>query len=69
MLSAFKYRIYPNKEQEKLLNSSLLSLCNLYNALKAGARRRYKEEHKSTSLYILRKIALDIRKQRTKEHT
>jgi hypothetical protein len=35
MFSAFKYRLYPKHEQKKRLNRSLLSLCDLYNNLKA----------------------------------
>ena len=62
MLSAFRYRIYPKTEQEKRLNSSLLSLCNLYNDLKAEEIRRYKEENKSTSLITFRQLAMDARK-------
>ncbi len=62
MLSAFKYRIYPRPEQEKRLNRSLLSLCDLYNDLKAEGMRRHKEEHKSTSQTTFRALALDARK-------
>lgn len=62
MLSAFKYRLYPNNEQERRLNRSLLSLCNLYNDLKAEEMRRYREEHRSTSLTAFRTLALDARK-------
>src|SRR5438445_13769615 len=62
MLSAFKYRLYPNNEQETRLNRSLLSLCNLYNDLKAEEMRRYREEHRSTSLTMFRALALDARK-------
>src|SRR5437879_406821 len=62
MLSAFRYRIYPRPEQEKRLNRSLLLLGNLYNNLKAGAIRRYKEEHKTTSQTRFRVLALDTRK-------
>jgi len=35
MLSAYKYRIYPNAQQEMRLKRSLLSLCNLYDRLRA----------------------------------
>ncbi len=62
MLSAFKYRLYPKPEQEKRLNRSLLSLCNLYNDLKAEEMRRYREEKKSTSKTTFRALALDARK-------
>src|SRR5438034_5550635 len=62
MLSAFKYRIYPKYEQEMRLNRSLLSLCTLYNNLKAEEMRRYREEHKSTSQTKFRALALDARR-------
>src|SRR5437899_7497840 len=62
MLSAFKYRIYPKYEQEMRLNRSLLSLCNLYNNLKAEEMRRYREEHRSTSQTKFRALALDARR-------
>jgi len=66
MLSAFKYRLYPKPEQETRLNRSLLSLCNLYNDLKAEEMRRYNEEHKSTSQITFRALALDARKHNEK---
>jgi putative transposase len=62
MFSAFRYRLYPRPEQEKRLNRSLLLLCQLYNDLKAEEVRRYKEEHKSTSLTRFRTLALGARK-------
>ncbi len=68
MLSAFKYRIYPKDEQEMRLNRSLLSLCNLYNNLKAEEMRRYREEHRSTSQTKFRAIALDARKHDDELH-
>jgi putative transposase len=37
-------------------------LCNLYNDLKADEMRRYKEEHRSTSLTRFRGLALGARK-------
>ncbi len=63
MLSAFKYRIYPKPEQEKRLNRSLFLLCHLYNNLKAEEMRRYREEHRSTSLTTFRGLALDARRR------
>jgi putative transposase len=62
MLSAFKYRLYPRPQQETRLNRSLLLLCQLYNDLKAEEMRRYKVEHKSTSLTRFRRIALGARR-------
>jgi transposase len=59
MLSAFKYRLYPKPVQEMRLNRSLLSLCDLYNDLRAKEIRRYTEEHKSTSQTMFRSLALN----------
>jgi putative transposase len=62
MLSAFRYRLYPKPGQETRLNRSLLSLCDLYNDLKAEEMRRYGEENKSTSKTMFRALALDARR-------
>ena len=62
MFSAFRYRLYPKPGQEMRLNRSLLSLCDLYNDLKVEEMRRYREEHKSTSLTAFRVLALEARK-------
>jgi putative transposase len=62
MLFAFKYRLYPTSGQKTRLNRSLLLMCQLYNNLKAEELRRYREEHKSTSLTTFRALALDARK-------
>src|SRR5438445_3608111 len=68
MLSAFKYRIYPNDEQETRLNRSLLSLCGLYNDLKAEEMRRYGDERRSTPQTMFRALALDARKHNKELH-
>jgi putative transposase len=59
---AYKYRIYPNREQEMLLRRSLLSLCNLYNKLREMKIRKYKEDGTNLTLNYLRKIALEERR-------
>jgi len=59
---AYKYRIYPNREQEMLLRRSLLSLCNLYNKLRDLKIRKYKEDGTSLTLNDLREIALEERR-------
>jgi putative transposase len=68
MLSAFKYRLYPNNEQETRLNRSLLSLCSLCNDLKAEAMRRHREEDRSTSQTRFRALALDARRHDDELH-
>jgi putative transposase len=62
MQLAYKYRIYPNREQEMLLRRSLLSLCNLYNKLRELKIRKYKEDGTNLTLNYLRKIALEERR-------
>jgi putative transposase len=62
MQLAYKYRIYPNREQEMLLKRSLLSLCNLYNKLRDLKIRKYKEDGTSLTLNDLREIALEERR-------
>jgi putative transposase len=59
---AYKYRIYPNREQEMLLKRSLLSLCNLYNKLRDLKIKKYKEEGTNLTLNDLREIALEERR-------
>jgi len=59
---AYKYRIYPNREQEMLLRRSLLSLCNLYNKLRELKIKKYKEDGTNLTLNYLRKIALEERR-------
>jgi len=44
MLSAYKYRIYPKPEQEMRLKRSLLTLCNLYNKLRAKKIEMYRQK-------------------------
>ena len=62
MLSAYKYRIYPNSEQKLRLKRSLLSLCNLYNRLRTEKIEKYKQHHISLTQTDLRAIALKERK-------
>ena len=45
----YKYRLYPNKEQVKLLTSQLKSLCNIYNHLLKIKINVYKENKRSLS--------------------
>lgn len=62
MLSAYKYRIYPNSGQEMRLKRSLLSLCGLYNRLRARKIEEYKQSGRSLNRTDLRAIALQIRR-------
>jgi transposase len=62
MLSAFKYRIYPNAQQEMRLKRSPLSLCNLYDRLRARKIQEYRENGVSLTRTDLRAIALKERR-------
>jgi transposase len=43
MLSAFKFRLYPDEETEERLQNALAICCCLYNKSLADRKRRYKE--------------------------
>jgi putative transposase len=43
MLSAFKFRLYPDEETEERLQNALAICCYLYNKSLADRKRRYKE--------------------------
>ncbi len=62
MQLAYKYRIYPNREQEMLLRRSLLLLCNLRNKLREIKIKKYREDGTNLTLNYLRKIALEERR-------
>jgi putative transposase len=62
LLSAYKYRIYPNSGQEMRLKRSLHALCELYNTLRAEKIQQYQQHHKSLSRNELRKLSLQIRR-------
>lgn len=65
MLSAYKYRIYPNSEQEMRLKRSLLSLCNLYNGLRAKKIQEHRQRGIALTKTGLRSIALEERRNDT----
>ncbi len=51
MRKAFKYRLYPNKEQERTLFWTLARCRELYNAALSERRDAYKMAGKSISYY------------------
>ncbi|MCS4540325.1 MAG: transposase [Thaumarchaeota archaeon] len=63
MLSAFKYRLYPKDEQEMRLKRSLLSLCSLYDGLRARKIEEYRQRGISLTRTDLRATALEQRKR------
>ncbi len=62
MLSVFKYRLYPNVEQEMRLKRSLFQLCCLYDKLRAAKIQLYRERRMSLSQTGLRALALQWRR-------
>ena len=44
---AFKYRIYPNKEQELLINKTFGCVCFVYNTILYAANKFYQETGKN----------------------
>jgi len=55
VLRTFKYRLYPNEEQETVMDGQLRTLCDLYNILRNEKRK------KPLPLNNLRKLALKHR--------
>ena len=53
MKRAFKYRIYPTKEQEESLKKQIEEARILYNLLLEASIKAYKEEKKSILGYDL----------------
>ena len=51
MIKTFKYRIYPNTEQEQKLSSTVSLCCELYNACLEERREAYRLQHKTLSKY------------------
>ena len=64
MKRAFKYRVYPTKEQEELLDKYLEESRQLYNLLLEASTKAYKEENKTLLGYDLNKLVLKIRKEK-----
>lgn len=51
MRKTYKYRIYPSKSQQTILNSQLESCRKLYNRFLAEKKNLYEQEGKSISMY------------------
>ena len=64
MKRAFKYRVYPSKKQEELLDKYLEESRQLYNLLLEASIKAYKEENKNLLGYDLNKLALKLRKEK-----
>ena len=55
-LKAFKFRLYPNKEQETLINKTIGSSRFIYNYLLNDRINYYKETKKSKTMYDQNKM-------------
>ena len=62
MLQSYKYRLYPNDEQEAHLENILALLCGLYNKLRSKKVEKYKEHKINLSRTDLRRLTLEIRR-------
>ena len=51
MFKTYRYRIYPNREQEQKLSSVLSLCCELYNACLEERREAYRLQYKTLSKY------------------
>lgn len=51
MLKAYRYRLYPNKEQKRKLNETLWLCSMVYNRCLAERRDAWKNEHRSLTAY------------------
>lgn len=51
MIKTFRYRIYPTKRQEQILNDQLAVCCELYNAALQERRDAWQRERKSISYF------------------
>jgi putative transposase len=61
LLLSYKYRLYPNDEQEARLKSTLAGLCEVYNELRNKKVEKYKQERINLSKTDLRRLTLEIR--------
>jgi putative transposase len=61
MPKTFKYRIYPTKNQEKILNSQLESCRMLYNYFLSMKKSLWENEKKSLGLYELHGLLPDLK--------
>jgi len=60
--AAYKYRIYPKTQQERLIKSQLTTLCDLYNRLRNLKIGTWKKDRISLGENDLRRKTLEIRR-------
>ncbi len=51
MLRTYRFRLYPTKEQEKVLDDILWTACWLYNRALDYRRKRWMESRKSVTYF------------------
>ena len=62
MLRSYKYRLYPQAQQEVRLKRTLALLCDLYEELRNEKVEKYKKDKISLNKTELRRIALEKRR-------
>jgi len=60
MISSFKYRIYPNKEQAQKLTATLTTCRFLYNNALAERIEKYKKTKTSVSYMIFQESLISL---------
>ena len=64
MLKAFRFRLYPTKAQQTIINQTLESLRWVYNETLAVRKNSWEQEQKSVSLFKTNKLLTQWKKQR-----
>ena len=64
MKTAYKYRVYPSKEQKEILNRQLFLSKELYNMLLEKSKAYYKETGKTLTEYRMNAWITQIKKER-----
>ena len=59
----YKYRLYPNKEQEQILAKHFGSVRFVYNYFLAERKQQYDEKSKSDNYYAQAKTLTNLKKQ------
>lgn len=62
MEKAYKFRLYPNKEQKLIIQKTFGSTRYVYNHYLAGRIEQYKETGKSPTRFIQDKQLTDLKK-------
>lgn len=63
ILKTYKYRMYPNKEQQQMLAKYFGSVRFVYNHFLAERKRQYEENGKSDNYYAQARTLTKLKKQ------